>query len=157
MAQALNETKVKKAARNSIPISIKTYTLPHETEIYMEEILRVFLNEFGQDNLKDRIAYCLKELAVNAKKANTKRVYFKEKNLDINNEEDYKKGMQSFKSETLNNINHYLQLQKEAGLYIKVVYKSLNNNLILKIINNSEISQKEQIRVYDRIARSRAF
>ncbi len=157
MAQALDEAKIKKAARNSIPISIKTYTLPHETEIYMEEILRVFLDEFGQSHLKDRIAYCLKELAVNAKKANTKRVYFKEKNLDINNEEDYKKGMETFKSDTLNNINHYLQLQKEAGLYIKVIYRALNNNLILKIINNSEISQKEQIRVYDRIARSRAF
>ncbi len=157
MAQAIDEAKIKKAARNSVPISIKTYTLPHETEVYMEEVLRIFLEEFGQDHLKDRLAYCMKELAVNAKKANTKRVYFKEKNLDINNDEDYKIGMKTFKSDTLNNINYYLKLQKEAGLYIKVVFRALNNIFTLKIINNSEISQKEQIRVYDRIARSRAF
>lgn len=34
----------------------------------MEEVLKVFLEEFGQDHLKDRLAYCMKELAVNAKK-----------------------------------------------------------------------------------------
>lgn len=157
MAQAVDELKIKKAAHNSIPLSIKTYTLPHDTEIYMEEVLRIFLEEFGQGHLKDRISYCLKELTINAKKANTKRVYFKELNLDINNKDDYQKGMQTFKSDTLNNINHYLELQKEAGFYIKVTYRAINNNLILKIINNCEISQKEQMRVYDRIARSRAF
>ncbi|RKX93668.1 MAG: hypothetical protein DRP59_02285, partial [Spirochaetes bacterium] len=116
MTKALDKEKVKKAARNSIPLSIKTYTLPHETEIYLEEVLKVFLEEFGQDHLKDRLAYCMKELAVNAKKANTKRVYFKEKNLNIDNEEDYKIGMKTFKSDTLNNIDHYLELQKQAGL-----------------------------------------
>lgn len=84
-------------------------------------------------------------------------MYFKEKNLDIDNEEDYKIGMKTFKSDTLNNIDHYLELQKEAGLYIKVVFRAVNNTFTLSIINNSEISQKEQIRVYDRIARSRAF
>jgi len=157
MTKTLDKEKVKKAARNSIPISIKTYTLPHETEIYLEEVLKVFLEEFGQDHLKDRLAYCMKELAVNAKKANTKRVYFKEKNLNIDNEEDYKTGMKTFKSDTLNNIDHYLELQKQAGLYIKIIFRAINNTFTLKITNNSEISQKEQIRVYDRIARSRAF
>ncbi len=157
MSKAVDVEKIKRAARNSIPISIKTFTLPHETEEYMERILEVFLDEFGQEQLTARIGYCMKELAVNAKKANTKRIYFQEKNLDINDPKQYEKGMESFKQETLDNIDFYLQKQKEAGLYVKVVYHSQGNSFTMSIRNNSRISRKEQIRVYDRIARSRAF
>jgi putative nucleotidyltransferase with HDIG domain len=157
MAQNVDELKIRKAARSSVPLSIKTYTLPHETEEYMESILEVFLDELGQVELKDRIAYCLRELAVNAKKANTKRVYFMEKGLDIGNPQDYEVGMRSFKQETLDNINYFLEKQKEAGLYIKIVFHAKGRTLTVSIRNNSEIARKEQMRIYDRIARSRAF
>jgi putative nucleotidyltransferase with HDIG domain len=157
MAPEVNVGQIQKAARNAVPIAIKTYTLPRETEVYLEDVLGIFLSEFGQEHLKDRIAYCLKELSVNAKKANTKRVYFKEKELDINNARDYSEGMKHFKEETLSNIGHFLELQKQAGLYIKVVFQARGKTFTLSVKNNVEISKKEQIRVYDRIARSRAF
>lgn len=157
MASKVDVEKVKRAAQSSVPLSIKTYTLPHETEEYLEEVLGVFLASSGQDALKDRIAYCMKELAVNAKKANTKRVYFQEKNLDMTDPQQYKAGMEKFKQETLDNIDYFLQKQKEAGLYIKVVFQTSGGNFQLSIHNNSLISRKEQMRVYDRIARSRAF
>ncbi|MCF7929033.1 MAG: HDOD domain-containing protein [Spirochaetales bacterium] len=157
MAKSIDPAKIKKAIASSIPISIKTYTLPHETEEYLEEVLGAFLREMGQENLKDSIAYCLRELAVNAKKANTKRVYFLEENLDLENDEDYREGMKGFKEQTLSNIDYYLQRQKEAELYIKVVYHVKGQTLNLAVRNNSLITRKEQMRVYDRIARSRAF
>ena len=50
---------------------------------------------------------------MNAKKANTKRVYFMEKGLDLNNDKDYELGMKTFKQETFDNIQYYLQKQKE--------------------------------------------
>jgi putative nucleotidyltransferase with HDIG domain len=157
MAQKLDEAQVRKAARNAVPLSIKTYTLPRETEEYIEEVLGIYLNEFGQGELKDRLAYCMKELAVNAKKANTKRIYFIEKGLDINKKEDYEVGMQNFKQETLDNIDYYLKKQQEAGLYIKVIFHTQGKKFTMSIRNNSLISRKEQMRIYDRIARSRAF
>jgi hypothetical protein len=73
--------KIKVAIQKSVPVTVTTYKLNHETEVYLEDILGVFLRELGQDALVDRLAYCLKELAVNAKKANTKRIYFEEKGL----------------------------------------------------------------------------
>jgi putative nucleotidyltransferase with HDIG domain len=111
----------------------------------------------GQEQLKDALSYCLREIAVNAKKANTKRVYFNERGLDILDDEDYQEGMQQFKQDTLENISHYLQRQKEEGLYVKVVFHARGRVLHLYVINNTMITKKEQIRVYDRIARSRAF
>ena len=97
MPTKIDIEQIKRAARNSIPLSIKTFTLPHETEEYLERLLAIFLEEFGQDQIRDRIAYCLKELAVNAKKANTKRVFFKEMDLDILDKQDYTEGMKDFK------------------------------------------------------------
>lgn len=157
MAPKVKAEQIKKAIRSSVPISIKTYTLPHETEVYLEEILSLFLREFGQDHLKDRLAYCMRELAVNAKKANTKRIYFKEKGLSLNSPKEYEVGMKTFKEDTLSNIKHFLEKQKEAGLYIKIVFQVKQQTFHLSIRNNTEISRKEQMRVYDRIARSRAF
>src|SRR6056297_2246580 len=157
MAPKVNVEQVKKAIRSSVPLSIKTYTLPHETEMYLENILSIFLKEFGQDHLKDRLAYCMRELAVNAKKANTKRVYFMERKLSLDNARDYEEGMKSFKEDTLSNIQHYLEMQKDEGLYIKIVFQVKQQTFHLSIKNNTEISRREQMRVYDRIARSRAF
>ncbi len=157
MAKQVETEKVLQAARSSIPLTVKTFTLPHETEVYLEEILAVFLKELDQDRLKDPLAYCLRELAVNAKKANTKRVYFKERGLDLLNNQQYQEGMRNFKQETLDNISHFLVLQKEAGLYIKVIFHSKGGRLYLYVANNTEITRHEQIRVFDRIARSRAF
>jgi len=157
MAKQVDATKVVQAARSAIPLTVKSYTLPHETEVYLEEILAVFLKEVGQERLKDPLAYCLRELAVNAKKANTKRVYFKELGLSLTNETEYEEGMRNFKQETLDNIAHFLELQKEDGLYVKVIFHTKGGRLNLYVCNNTEITKREQFRVFDRIARSRAF
>ncbi|TVQ35765.1 MAG: HDOD domain-containing protein [Spirochaetaceae bacterium] len=157
MAKKVDVGKVLQAARSSIPLTVKSYTLPHETEMYLEEILGHFLKEMGQEKLKDPLAYCLRELAVNAKKANTKRVYFEEKSLKIDDGKDYVEGMKTFKQETLDNIDHYLELQKGAGLFVKVIFHAKGRDLHLYVVNNALMTRKEQIRIYDRIARSRAF
>ena len=157
MSTEIDVVQIKRAVQDAIPLTFKTYTLPHETEIYLDKVLENFLTEFGQEKLKEPLSYCLRELAVNAKKANTKRVYFQEKKLDLNKDVDYDFGMKTFKQETFDNIQHYLQRQKELGLYIKIVFQTRGKTLSIMVRNNVEITKKEQIRVYDRLARSRAF
>ncbi len=149
--------KARGAAHAQKPFSIKSYTLPHSTEMQIEEILATFLKELDREVLKDSIAYCLRELTTNAKKANTKRVYFEEKELDLNNDEHYRVGMTTFKNDTLDNIAYWLEKQEQAGFYIRVSFHIQARELSIKVANNTEITRKEQIRIYDRIARSRAF
>ena len=84
-------------------------------------------------------------------------MYFEERGLDLDNRDDYETGMEGFKQDTLGNIDHYLQKQKDAGLYIKVVFHAQGNSFRISVRNNAEITKKEQIRIFDRIARSRAF
>ena len=153
----LDVPKIQKATRMGVPLSITTYTLPHEIELYIADVLACFLAELNQERLKDYLGYCINELTTNAKKANTKRVYFIEKKLDINNPIDYEIGMRTFKEETLNNIAYYLQIQKDAGLYVKVLMQVKKPNIVLEVRNNSEMTKTEFKRVFDKIARSRQF
>jgi putative nucleotidyltransferase with HDIG domain len=153
----VDEEKIKKAVQNGIPLTITTYTLPHEIEMYIEQVLDVFLRVVGQERLKDYVVYCVQELAVNAKKANTKRVYFMERGLDLANPDDYKLGMTNFKEETLGNIAHYLQLQKEKGLYIKLTLQLKKNIIHIEIRNNVVVTKTELIRIHDKLARSRQY
>jgi putative nucleotidyltransferase with HDIG domain len=153
----VDEAKVKKAVQSGIPLTITTFTLPHEIEIYIEQVITVFLQQVDQLKLKDYIVYCVQELAVNAKKANTKRVYFTERGLDLSNPEDYKAGMTNFKENTLNNIAHFLQLQKEKGLYIKLILQVKNNIIHIEVRNNVAVTKTELIRIHDKLARSRQY
>jgi HD-like signal output (HDOD) protein len=153
----VDKQRILHACRHNLPIIITSYKLPRETEMAIEETLVVFLEELGQSELKDHLIYCLRELTVNAKKANTKRIYFKEKGLDINDPGAYEKGMRHFKQETLDNIDYYLKKQQQEKLHIKVIFHMQANTLFLSVRNNVPIMERELNRVYDRIARSRAF
>jgi putative nucleotidyltransferase with HDIG domain len=149
--------KIRQSVQSSLPYSITTYALPHEVEVYIEQVLAAFLKLTGKEEFRDYLVYCVQELTVNAKKANTKRVYFAEKGLDIDSPDDYKAGMGTFKKDTLENIGHYLMLQKEKKLYIKLMLISKNDSIQIEVRNNSVISRTELIRIYDRLARSQQF
>jgi putative nucleotidyltransferase with HDIG domain len=149
--------KIKQAIQSGLPYTITTYVLPHEVEAHIGEVLAAFLKLSDKEDLKDYLTYCVQELAVNAKKANTKRVYFAEKGLKIDAPEDYKLGMQTFKKDTIENIGHYLALQKERGLYVKLLLSSKNDAIQIEVRNNSVIARSELIRIYDRIARCQKF
>jgi HD-like signal output (HDOD) protein len=153
----VDEAKVKKAVQSGIPLAVTTFTLPHEIEIYMEQVLAAFIRQAGHEKLRDYLVYCVRELAGNAKKANTKRVYFAERGLDLSNPADYREGMLRFKEDTLNDIARYLRLQKEQGLYIKLVLQVKNNTVYIEVRNNAAVTKPELIRIHDKMARSRQF
>ncbi|MBO4320945.1 MAG: hypothetical protein J5857_10825, partial [Treponema sp.] len=149
--------KIRMAIQSGIPLTITTYTLPHEMEEYMGEVLKVFLTEVNQTQMVESLSYCLKELANNAKKANTKRIYFEDHNLDINNKADYAEGMSHFKEDTLNNINYYLQKQKDHGLYIRVIMQTRNNRVKIEVRNKAELTAFEYKRIHDKVTRAQQY
>lgn len=147
----LDRIKIRSAVRYQLPIEITSYTLPRNMEIYIRRILEIFLNECRQDHMYECLNFCLGELLTNSKKANTKRVYFNELNLDINNKDDYEVGMENFKVDTLTNIDHYLELQKKAGLYIKLVLQNKGDQIKVEISNNATMTVFEKERVQKKL------
>lgn len=147
----VDRQKIKMAVRLQTPVEITTYTLPRNMEIYVRSILTTFLEECHQEHLQEYLVFCLGELLTNAKKANTKRVYFKEKGLDINDPDDYKAGMENFKEDTLTNIDHYLELQKKDGLYIKLDLQLRGDKVKVEIRNKAKLTQFERQRIQNKL------
>lgn len=145
------------AAGEERSLSIKSYTLPQDIEAQLQQILLIFLREAGQESAANSLEYCVRELTTNAKKANTKRAFFLENQIDIHDASAYRAGMQRFKRETLENIHYWLQQQEKAGLYIRVTFCIAGGEFLLEVANNTRMTETEHRRVYDRIIRSRGF
>ena len=82
---------IKVAVQTRKPVDFFCYSLTPEQKDRFLKILKVFLEECDQEYLFNYLSYCLFELLDNASKANAKRIYFKEHNLNINDENDYKR------------------------------------------------------------------
>ena len=147
----VDRAKIKNAVRLQTPIEITSYTLPRNMEVYIRNVLTTFLEECHQEHLEEYLAFCLNELLTNAKKANTKRVYFKEKGLDINKPDDYESGMEHFKEDTLTNIDHYLELQKKEGLYIKIDMQLRGDKVKIEIKNKATLTVFEEERIQKKL------
>ena len=147
----VDREKIKNAIRLQMPIEITSYTIPRNMEVYIQRVLELFLDECHQEHLKDALIFCLGELLTNAKKANTKRVYFEEKGLDINNPKDYEEGMKDFRNETFDNINYYLEMQRKAGLYVKIVLQLKEDKIYIEIRNNALLNDYEKERIKDKL------
>ena len=146
--------KVNRAIKMEVPLIMTTYTLPKKVEQYIEQVVTLFLDYVKQSRLKDNVIYCIQELVVNAKKANTKRVYFIDRGLNLNDMNDYQLGMSTFKDDTLANINYYLELQRQQGLYIKLILHLKSNVITIEVRNNSTITEAEFKRIQKRIEKA---
>ncbi|MDE5899053.1 MAG: HDOD domain-containing protein, partial [Treponemataceae bacterium] len=153
----VDKAKIAMAVNSRIPLSVTSYTVPRVIEQYMNDVLLEFLKALHLEYMAHYLIYCENELVTNAKKANTKRVYFAEKKLDINNQDDYTKGMETFKNDTLNNIGHYMQLQKASKLYIKLVLLAKDNRIVMEVRNNASMTRLEQHRIFDRVRKAQQY
>ncbi|MGO9310725.1 MAG: HDOD domain-containing protein [Spirochaetia bacterium] len=157
MASIIDIAEIQKAALRSIPLTFKLTSLPHESHALLDRILEAYLVELGQERILEPLSYCLKELIINAQKANTKRLYFEEKGLDISSEADYDEGMRDFREQSSARIEHWLELLKQRGQYIGITFHARSGSLSISVRNGAELTAREQERIYDRIARARAF
>jgi hypothetical protein len=151
------EEILKTAIELEEPVILTTYAFSHATELYTEKLLTLFFKQLNREKIKDSVIYCVKELIGNAKKANTKRIYFNEKGLDITNEEDYRKGMMTFKEDTFNNIKYYLKSQREKGLYVKLVVQIKEAMTCIEVRNNVKMTKMELLRIENKLHLAKRF
>ena len=157
MVRSLNREMVEKAVRESRMLTLTTHAYFADEREYVDEILNYFLAAAGRPGLRDQLTYCIHELANNAKKANTKRVYFREKNLDLHNESEYWVGMRHFREETVRNIDGYLEKLRASNLYIKVQFKLNGEHMMVAVRNNIRLARVEREKMEEKIARSRQY
>ena len=74
-----------------------------DVEAIIIKIFHHYLEKFDIIYVRDTVITMMKELINNSIKANLKRLFFKTKGYDINKTDDYRLGMEVFKSEIYSN------------------------------------------------------
>lgn len=148
--------KVKVAAKEKEAIKVSTFSINREDEETVNNILLAILEATDQAHLMSYLSYSVLELLANANKANAKRVYFKEKNLDINNPEDYNDGMLTFSTDITVNKQHYQELSEAQNMYINLDIK-VDENISVEVTNKAQLTEIELKRINEKLERAKIY
>ncbi|MBB6482594.1 HDOD domain-containing protein [Spirochaeta isovalerica] len=145
-----NEFITKKEFSCNLPYSSK------EGDVFLSHAFRTILEELKQETMFLHLEYVLTELVLNASKSNLKRLYFKEKGLDIKNGGDYETGMKMFRKEAMGNPDYEAKL-KDAGSFVNVSIKSDGTTINLRITNNNPMLDIERKRIAEKLSIAHGF
>lgn len=146
-----NVTNFKAAAETYKNIVFKIYYLNSEIEKNISNILIAILEQIQAMELKNSLFTVLRELIVNGIKANSKRIYFEQNGLDIQNTDDYQKAISDFREDLAERAKEYQILSKKNDHYVLVSISYKDNYIHISVVNNSNISQIELQRIQQRI------
>lgn len=123
----------------------------------LEKQLLLLLQSSGYDPYQVEILFCIHELVSNGFKANLKRTFFQQNGLNIENMDDYKRGMEKFRVL----LKSYPIIQADPALsfrnpsyWVKVKIQLKPEGILLKVENNTTLHYYERIRILDKKSRS---
>ncbi len=135
-------------------IHLISYSMSSDIEKKMDAVIQSILEKYAETDFKGLIYTSVKELAINGTKANLKRIFFEERNLDINNLEDYEKGMEDYKNTfTEEMAARYGKIARDKGLYVRISFFYENDGLRIEVINNTNITPQEEKRLREKLSR----
>ncbi|TGN14543.1 HDOD domain-containing protein [Leptospira ilyithenensis] len=125
----------------------------HDLDVWIGRISRTVSLEF----LHEILFTILNELLVNACKANAKRVFFKERGLNIHLETDYSKGIPMFKDAFGHNRKSIFALLDHSSYQISLEAQNFPNFIEFKVRNNAKILNEEKNRIEIRVQSSSKY
>jgi len=118
----------------------------------LEKQLILLLQAAGYDQYQREILFCVHELVSNGFKANLKRTFFRQKGLNIENMEDYRRGMEEFRNllGTSHTPREDSTLSCENSSWVKVKVHLKPKGLLLGVENNETLHYYERLRILDK-------
>ncbi len=150
----LNKPKLSEKIRNHEPIKLNFKYIDEEILIITNSIIAKMLSETDQIYLLNSAITVMREILVNALKANAKRVYFRKHNLDINNKSDYEKGMHEFKTNVIGDFDQIEADLTNSDYFVETLFHDQNVRLVIQVSNNSPILPEEMERIKFRIQKA---
>lgn len=132
-------------------LHIERHIFDDETFKSLDNLLLRILAHHDLIYIIDSMETIIRELITNAYKANLKRVYFLDKDLDINDAVAYKQGVESFKDEAFDEAEHYHELLEEKDLRISLTIDKQDKGLRVEVANNIPASSEELHRIENRM------
>lgn len=134
---------------------IRAYGFIPVTEYFMRDFIKKILDKFNRPELAPALGMIIKELTVNAAKANFKRILFIENNIDVTDPVDFERGMKLFREAISESMAlEYGKKAKSAKLNVHTTFDFDEDRLIVEIRNNLPMSRLEEERVREKFAQA---
>jgi len=133
------------------PVKLSFKYVTDDLLMFINSILTRELAKHDLQYLIYSVVTILRELIVNALKANTKRIFFESNNLDINNPSDYIAGIERFKNEIVGDFDSIKDIIQQNDHGINFTITEEDNALLFTIKNSVAIIPEELARINMRI------
>jgi len=124
---------------------------------FINSVIMKLLADMDMPYLHGPVENILREMIVNAVKANSKRVYFKKKHMNISNNEDYIAGMEDFKTFIIDQQDAIASDLKSSGYKVEVILKQNDDGIRVMVRNNNPLMPLEEERIKYRIEKARSY
>ncbi len=137
---------------NDNKLVIRAYGVIHSTEDFMRAFIRKVMEKYGRIDLAPAVEIVVKELVMNAAKANFKKIYFAEHNLDLDNPAHFESGMAGFRNIIDENIFvDYGKKAREAQLIVETSFDFDKDRVIVQVRNNVPMAAHEEKRAREKL------
>ena len=124
---------------------------------FITSLVKKVLERNDKIFLHDTVVTVLRELIVNAVKANSKRYYFQKNNLNISDKSQYNIGMSSFKEFIVLEKDMIEDALRSNNLKVELYMKKADDGLRIFVRNNTPILPTELERVKSRMKKAREY
>lgn len=138
-------------------ITLRLYDIDAESGELIRKILLLLLSRQNLQEFMHEIYVCLKELAINASKANYKILFekFVTRRQGISPDRDYVRFLKLFKDEIEQNGNkRLLELARQKDQYITITFQSTIDSIEVWVSNSQNISLIEKQQILKKISKN---
>lgn len=124
---------------------------------FINSLLVKVLSQSDLIYLQVMIETIIREMVINAVKANAKRVYFSKMDLDINDSFQYEQGMENFKTYLIGNLDIIPEELKKNGYKVELFLQKNKEGFKIIVKNNASLLPFEEERINLRISKAREY
>ncbi|PJZ68742.1 histidine kinase [Leptospira perolatii] len=149
---------IRLTVENGKILSLKTHRMTKSVEEHLQEAIELILDKVTTPTLATTVYTIVKELAINACKANQKRIYFEEKGYNLNDPAQYSKGVSEYReifSESMSEI--YGKKSKQRGYYCLISFDYSADGIRIEVLNNIEILPEEEKSIREKLEKGMQY
>lgn len=139
------------------PVAFRFKFINEDLLMLLNSVIAKFLAKMDYIFLLNSTITILREIVVNALKANAKRVYFNKVSLNISDPQQYEIGMKRFKEEVIGEFDVIEKDLLTSEYYIKLNFDKKDGNLVVRIINNVPVLPEELERINFRMEKAAQY
>ncbi len=138
--------RVAEAVRNRKQVKLIAYSVSPRIEERLKDVLHIYLEQHRCEVLHDTLYTAIKELVINATKANYKNIFFENYNTRNRAENviDYQTSLKLFRLEMSREGAQYLtRLSRLKDLKAEVLFRMEGENLVVEVANPAVMTEIE--------------